>query len=142
MSNKNTENPLIGKAFQKKVQKILVERYNMDFEWEPAIPIGTPPKNHRFDLSNNDRTIVVECKCYTWTDAGNIPSAKLTGLNEAVFYFGFLPSKTIKILCLKQSIYPGKTETLAEYYVRVHGNLLGDVKVFEITDDGIVNVIR
>ena len=89
MSNKNTENPLIGKAFQKKVQKILVERYNMDFEWEPAIPIGTPPKNHRFDLSNKDRTIVVECKCYTWTDAGNIPSAKLTGLNEAVFYFGF-----------------------------------------------------
>ncbi|MCI2112749.1 MAG: hypothetical protein LKJ92_04615 [Ruminococcus sp.] len=114
----------------------------MNFEWEPSISIGTPPKNHKFDLANEDRTIVAECKCYTWTDTGNVPSAKLMGLDQAVFYFGFLPTETIKILCMKQSVCPGKNETLAEYYVRIHGNLLGDVKIFEVADNGKVNEIR
>ena len=64
------------------------------------------------------------------------------GLDEAVFYFGFLPAGTQKILCMKESAYKGKTETLAEYYVRVHGHLLGDVSIFEIPDDGVIRVIR
>lgn len=59
--------------------------------------------------------------------SGNVPSAKLMGLDEAVFYFGFLPPKTRKILCMKKAIFPGKDETLADYYVRVHGHLLQDL---------------
>lgn len=43
---------------------------------------------------------------------------------------------------MKESVYKGKTETLAEYYVRVHGHLLGDVSVFEISDAGVIRVIR
>ena len=64
------------------------------------------------------------------------------GLDEAVFYFGFLPSQTTKILCMKKATYPRKTETLAEYYVRVHGHLLRDVFVYEISDDGTIKEIR
>ena len=64
------------------------------------------------------------------------------GLDEAVFYFSFLPAGTMKILCMKKVVYHGNTETLAEYYVRVHGNLLGDVYVYEITDDGAILEIR
>lgn len=64
------------------------------------------------------------------------------GLDEAVFYFGFLPQETKKILCMKKATYRGKAETLAEYYVRVHGHLLGDVFVYEITDDGTIREIR
>ena len=141
MANTNSENPYVGRKFQKLVQKILKERYNTYFEQEAAIPIGNPPKAHKFDLANNDRTIVVECKCYTWTDSGNVPSAKLMGLDEAVFYFGFLPAGTQKILCMKKAVFGEKKETLAEYYVRVHGHLLGDVAVFEISDDGNIKVI-
>lgn len=74
--------------------------------------------------------------------SGNVPSAKLMGLDEAVFYFGFLPPKTRKILCMKKAIFPGKDETLADYYVRVHGHLLGDVYVYEITDDLQIREIR
>lgn len=107
-----------------------------------AIPIGRPPKDHKFGLANADRSIVAECKCYTWTDSGNVPSVKLMGLDEAVFYFGFLPARTQKILCMKESVYKGKAETLAEYYVLVHGHLLGDVSVFEISDAGVIRVIR
>lgn len=142
MANLNSENPHVGRRFQEFVQTILKEKYDTYFEQEAAIPIGKPPKEHKFDLANADRSIVAECKCYTWTDSGNVPSAKLMGLDEAVFYFGFLPAGTQKILCMKESAYKGKTETLAEYYVRVHGHLLGDVSIFEIPDDGVIRVIR
>ena len=142
MANLNSENPHVGRKFQEFVQTILKEKYDTYFEQEAAIPIGKPPKEHKFDLANADRSIVAECKCYTWTDSGNVPSAKLMGLDEAVFYFGFLPAGTQKILCMKESAYKGKTETLAEYYVRVQGHLLGDVSIFEISDDGVIRVIR
>ena len=64
------------------MQTILKEKYNTYFEQEAAIPIGRPPKEHKFDLANADRSIVAECKCYTWTDSGNVPSAKLMGLGR------------------------------------------------------------
>ena len=81
MANLNSENPHVGRKFQEFVQTILKEKYNTYFEQEAAIPIGRPPKEHKFDLANADRSIVAECKCYTWTDSGNVPSAK--GLDEA-----------------------------------------------------------
>lgn len=43
---------------------------------------------------------------------------------------------------MKKAIFPGKDETLADYYVRVHGHLLGDVYVYEITDDLQIREIR
>jgi len=63
------------------------------------------------------------------------------GLDEAVFYFGFLPSGTKKLLCMKKAVFRGKQETLAEYYVRAHGHLLEDVSVIEISDDGTIKII-
>ena len=142
MANTNSENPRIGREFQDLVQSIVEKRYCIPFEQEATIPIGKPPKKHKYDLASIDRSIVVECKCYTWTESGNVQSAKLMGLDEAVFYFGFLPPKTRKILCMKKAIFPGKDETLADYYVRVHGHLLGDVYVYEITDDLQIREIR
>ena len=142
MANTNSENPLVGRKFQEYVKTVLEKKFKTEFNLETAIPIGDPCKDHKFDLANKDRTIVAECKCYTWTDSGNVPSAKLMGLDEAVFYFSFLPPKTQKILCMKKADYPGKTETLAEYYVRIHGHLLRDVKVYEISDDKKIREIK
>lgn len=142
MANANSENPYVGRKFQELVQSILEKEYRTSFEQEAVIAIGKPPKGHKFDLANDDRSIVAECKCYTWTDSGNVPSAKLMGLDEAVFYFSFLPAGTKKILCMKRAAFRGKAETLAEYYARVHGHLLGDVFVYEISDDGTMREIR
>lgn len=142
MANTNSENPYVGRKFQEFVQSILQNKYNICFEREVAIPIGKPKKDHKFDLANSDGSIVAECKCYAWTDSGNVPSAKLMGLDEAVFYFSFLPLRTTKLLCMKKAVFPGKQETLAEYYVRVHGHLLKDVSVIEISDEGIMNIVR
>jgi len=142
MANTNTENPHVGRRFQELVKTVLEDAFSTPFEQEASIPIGKPPKDHKYDLANHDRSIVAECKCYTWTDSGNVPSAKLMGLDEAVFYFGFLPPETKKILCMKKATCRAKTETLAEYYARVHGHLLGDVFVYEISDDGTMREIR
>lgn len=84
MANLNSENPHVGRKLQEFVQTILKEKYDTYFQQETAIPIGRPPKEHKFDLANADKSIVAECKCYTWTDSGNVPSAKLMGLDEAV----------------------------------------------------------
>ena len=142
MANSNSENPHVGRRFQESVKLILEKKFCTSFEQEAVVAIGKPPKGHKFDLANEDRSIVAECKCYTWTDSGNVPSAKLMGLDEAVFYFSFLPAETKKILCMRKATYREKTETLAEYYVRVHGHLLGDVFVYEIADDGAMKEIR
>lgn len=140
--NSNSDNPKVGKAFQELVQRNIEDYFGQPFELEKAIPIGKPAKLHRFDLVSQDLSIVVECKCYTWTDTGNVPSAKLMGMNEALFYMGYLPESTKKILCVRKSQHPKKTETLAEYYVRIDGHLLRDVCVFEVDDDGQIAVVR
>ena len=106
MANSNSDNPHVGRRFQDLTQSILSRIHNAKFEPEAAIPIGEPPKGHKFDLASEDKSIVVECKCYTWTDSGNVPSAKLMGLDEAVFYFSFLPAETKKILCMKKRYSP------------------------------------
>ena len=142
MANQNSENPYVGRKFQEIVKSTLEKEFNTPFEQEVAIPIGKPAKDHKFDLANENWSIVAECKCYTWTDSGNVPSAKLMGLDEAVFYFGFLPPETKKLLCMKKAEHRGKQETLAEYYVRAHGNLLKDVFVYEFADDGTMREIR
>lgn len=111
-------------------------------ETEVAIPIGHPSKNYKFDCVSDDKKIVVECKCCTWTDTGNVPSAKMMGMNEAIFYMGYLPEDTKKVLCIKKAVHSKKQETLAEYYVRFDGHLLRDVIVFEVDEQGRIKVIK
>lgn len=140
--NTNSENPKAGKAFQELVCKSLEKYFNTDFDLEVPIPIGIPAKNHHFDCVSVDGKIVVECKCYTWNESGNIPSAKIRGLNEAVFYMNFLPEDKVKILCMTKALHSRKSESLAEYYHRIDGHLLGNVKLFEIDENGSITIIR
>ena len=129
--NSNSDNPKVGKAFQDKVKQWFEVNRDTTLISECPIDIGTPPKPHKFDIADTYAQLVIECKCYTWTDSGNIPSAKLRGLNEAIFYFSFLPSHTEKVLVMAYAVHPKKEETLAEYYWRTNSHLFGDVKVME-----------
>ena len=124
MSNKNSENPKIGAEFQTKAAKKLEEHFKVKFIEEVKIPIGCPPKDHKFDCVSENKEIVAECKCYTWTDSGNSPSAKLSKLNEAAFYMSFLPKITKKIIVMSKADHISKKETLAEYYFRLYRHLL------------------
>lgn len=140
--NSNSENPGVGRAFQELVCKSLSKYFGIPFELEVKLPIGSPAKDHKFDCVSEDNKIVVECKCYTWTETGNVPSAKVRGLNEAVFYMSYLPFDVTKIICMKKATRVKKLETLAEYYCRTCGHLLSGITVFEIDDFGEIRVIR
>lgn len=140
--NTNSENPKVGKAFQELVCSRLEQHFAVPFRMEVALPIGYPQKLHKFDCVSEDGEIVVECKCYTWTETGNVPSAKMMGMNEAIFYMSYLPKDMIKILCIKKATHMRKTETLADYYCRIDGHLLRDVKVFEVDDLGNIRIVK
>ena len=133
--NTNSENPKVGREFQEKVRRWFQKNTEENYALEYPIYIGKPARPHKFDAANESETIVIECKCYTWTDSGNIPSAKLRGLNEAIFYFSFLPNETKKILVMARAVHPKKRETLAEYYFRMNEHLLDDVKIWEFNPD-------
>ena len=132
MSNSNKKK---GDGFRDLSIPILDKELNTILEPEVEIPIGHPKTEHAFDLANENKSIVIECKNYTWTKAGNVPRAKISTINEAVLYFSFLDANVRKIVCLKKSVHPKRQETLAEYYVGTYGHLLRDIMVYEIDDD-------
>ena len=127
----NSDNPKNGADFQEKVQQYFIEKCGPGFELEKKIQIGEPPKDHKFDIVNSDLGIVIECKRYTWTAAGNVPSAKMGFTNEAAFYLSFLNEKCEKYIVMLYSYHEKRHETLAEYYYRTNRHLLGSVKVAE-----------
>lgn len=125
------KNATKGKLFQEQVQEWFSLNRNEKFNAEVAMPIGFPAKLHNFDLANERATVFVECKNYTWTASGNIPSAKLAFCNEAIFFLRLLPATCEKWLVLMKSTHPKRSETLAEYYCRTYRHLFGDVRVAE-----------
>ena len=87
----NSDNPYRGKKFQEAVCEWFASKpeYKGSFEMEVGLPIGSPEKNHFFDIVNKESKIVIECKRYTWTETGNVPSAKILALSEVAFNVGY-----------------------------------------------------
>jgi hypothetical protein len=81
-------------------------------------------KRHRFDFGSNSPSILIECKSHNWTESGNMPSAKITVWNEAMYYFHLAPDHYKKILFVLEARHDRQLETLAEYYVRTNGHLI------------------
>lgn len=129
--NSNSENPKVGKRFQVVVKEWFENSTNSEFEIERKIAIGNPAKLHSFDIANKEETVVIECKCYTWTETGNVPSAKMGFTNEAAFYLYFLPDSVDKSIVMLRATHPKRPETLAEYYFRTNRHLLGKIKILE-----------
>lgn len=128
--NTNSQNPRTGKDFELAVKKWFETEYGKCFETNKPFSIGNPPKPHRFDVVSNDNSIVVECKCHSWTETGNVPSAKMGFVNEAVFYLSFIRDANTYVI-MKKSVHPKRMETLAEYYFRTNKHLLGHTRVWE-----------
>ena len=131
----NSDNPKNGADFQRAVQQYFIRKYGGGFELEKKIPIGEPPKDHKFDIVNTEKTIVIECKRYTWTETGNIPSAKMGFTNEAAFYLSFLPDTYEKYIVMLRSHHEKRSESLAEYYFRTNRHLLGKTIIAEYDPD-------
>jgi hypothetical protein len=86
------------------------------------VGVGEAKKLHRFDLGSENPPVLVECKSHTWTQGGNMPSAKMTVWNEAMYYFHVAPAFYRKIFfVLKHS---RRDQSLASYYLKTHGHLI------------------
>ena len=120
-----------GTIFQKQVREWFEHNYKREFELEKKIPIGSPAKDHKFDIVDSGNSIAIECKRYTWTKTGNVPSAKMGFTNEAAFYLSFLPDSYQKYIVMFYSCHQNRQESLAEYYYRTNRHLLGNIKVAE-----------
>lgn len=121
-----------GAAFQALAARVMGEHLGCSFRLEVPLAIGSPAKNHRFDLVSADGRFVGECKSFTWTATGKMPSAKITTMNEAVFYLSFLPDRVMRFLVVKRDLRHGHGESLADYFWRTNRHLLAGVRVYEI----------
>jgi len=128
----NSQNPARGAEVERQAQDILSEHFCVMLQRGCAIPIGDPAKEQRFDLASNDGKYVGECKSITWTRAGNITSAKMAFMNQAVFYLTFVPGAKYRFVVMRRDTYPRRQETLAEYYYRTYQHLLGEMFIIEI----------
>lgn len=132
MPEPNSENTGKGKFFQTLSAELLGQHFRIRFQIEHSIPIGNPPKNHKFDLVSDNGLYIGECKNYSWTEGGNVPSAKMGFINEAVFYLQHIPSDRFRFVVLRRDLSNNRIEPLADYYYRMNKHLLNGVFVIEI----------
>jgi hypothetical protein len=94
----------------------------------PAFPVhlghAGRTKSHRFDLGSEDPAVLVECKSHNWTVTGNMPSAKVTVWNEAMYYFHLAPVHYKKILFVLDARHSRQSQSLAEFYFRTCNHLI------------------
>ena len=106
---------------------------------EPGIPIEigvNGRKPHNFDLVDTKRLILMECKSHTWTQGGNVPSAKMTTWNQAMYFFYAAPPRYRKMLVVRKDYSPKRRETLGQYYIRTNSHLIPeDVEIWEFDED-------
>ena len=126
-------NPEAGAIFEAAAQKYFAER-NLLLSKQFSVQVGiTGKKNHRFDLGSDNPPVLVECKRVKWTKTGNAPSAKITQLTAAMYYFLLAPETFRKVLFVLRHCRPTSGESLAEYYVKLHGHLIPrDVEILDL----------
>lgn len=100
------------------------------------VGIESLKKSHSFDLANEEMKILVECKSHRWTSGGNVPSAKLTVWNEAMYYFVAAPTGYRCIMFVLRDFSTKRRETLAQYYLRTYPHLIPRGVEFWEYDEG------
>lgn len=119
----SVSNAGVGSAFERIASDFFAQQGILLHSHFPAlVGAGLSKKLRKFDLGSADPAVLVECKSHTWTQGGNVPSAKLTVWNEAMYYFHIAPIQYRKILfVLKHS---RREISLASYYVANYRHLI------------------
>lgn len=128
-------NANVGRDFETKAQNFFAQQ-GLTLNSDVTVPIGiNRRKPHAFDLGNADLKVLVECKAHTWTEGGNVPSAKLTVWNEAMFFFHAAGPGYRKVLFVLRDFSSKRNETLGQYYIRTNSHLIpSDVEVWEFNE--------
>ena len=113
----SVSNPHVGRDFENSALKALNAN-------GVIVGIAGTTKIHKFDLGADDPAILVECKSHRWTKGSNVPSAKITVWNEAMYYFHCAPSHFRKIFFILKDERATTKESLSSYYIRTYGHLI------------------
>ena len=126
-------NAHVGKAFEKEAQIFLrTQKLHLNLNLKVPVGIGVHKKEHAFDLGCEEQKVIVECKSHRWTIGDNVPSAKLTVWNEAMYYFVAAPDEYRKVFFVLYDFSNKRNESLAEYYIRTYSHLIpNDVELWE-----------
>jgi hypothetical protein len=126
LSNTHAGNDFEGaaRAFFAKQGITLAQNFSV------PVGVGETKKPRRFDLGSENPPVLVECKSHTRTQGGNMPSAKMTVWNEAMYYFHVAPATYRKIFFVLKHYH--REQSLAAYFLKTHGNLVpSDVELWE-----------
>ena len=126
-----TSNTHVGRQLEKQA-KAFFEKMGipLDFGVSMEIGINGKKKPHKFDLGNDQ--VLVECKSHTWTEGGNVPSAKMTTWDQAMFLFHAAPKGFRKIFFVLRDLNAKRKKTLAQYYIETNPHLIpNDVEIWE-----------
>lgn len=109
-------NAHVGREFELAAQRFFALQ-GIHLQRSHAVDVGIGPvkKPHFFDLGCSDQKWLVECKSHRWTTGNNVPSAKVTVWNEAMYYFLAAPSEYKKILFVLKDLRGGTGESLTSY---------------------------
>ena len=130
----SVSNAHVGREFEAVARKVFASKgISLEKDIKINVGMGENKKLHSFDLGCIEQKIIVECKSHRWTYPNeNVPSAKLTVWNEAMYYFHMAPSGFRKVLFVLRDLSERRGETLAEYYVRMYRHLIPeDVEIWE-----------
>jgi len=140
---KNSENPKNGANFENEISTFfskngvdLKKSYRVSLDVN-SITYDDENTNHNFDFGSDEFKYLIECKRHTWTSGNNVPSAKMSVWNEAMYYF-LLATKNPyfrdfkKILIVLKAFKDDDNETLASYYIKRFSFLIPrEVEIWE-----------
>lgn len=139
----SVSNAHVGREFES-LAKAFFQSQGLHLRPNVKIPvgIGENKKLHAFDLGCMEQKILVECKSHKWTAPNdNVPSAKLTVWNEAMYYFFATPNVYRKILFVLKDFSVKRQETLAAYYLRTYKHLIPEaVEIWEFDAESAIAV--
>ncbi|ENP0863072.1 hypothetical protein ACCI19_001283 [Vibrio parahaemolyticus] len=130
-------NAHVGREFESAALKFFLNQgITLTPNLKVEVGVASLKKEHAFDLGCIDQQIIIECKAHKWTTGGNVPSAKLTVWNEAMYYFFTAPNDFRKIMFVLRDFSAKRNETLAQYYIRTYKHLIpNDVELWEYDEN-------
>jgi hypothetical protein len=158
MGKRNIGSGVVGDKPNQRVGSVSNSRVGADFELVAlkffekcgiklsrnfAVDVGlSHKKKHSFDLGSVNPKIIVECKSHKWTAGANVPSAKMTVWNEAMYYFHLAPKNFKKILFVLHDKRSRDGESLLSYYKRTYYHMIPNGVEFFESDEVTGDIIK
>ena len=135
-------NSRVGADFERVALKFFA-RQGIELTRNFPLDVGlSEKKRHYFDLGSGKPKLIVECKSHRWTAGENVPSAKMTVWNEAMYYFHLAPKGFRKILFVLHDRRSRDGESLLAYYKRTYFHMIPKGVEFLEWDETTGDIVR